>query len=59
MILSYNTTGLVGKFKVMAEVDNIPNTDSTYALHGTSVGAFNKILKLPPIDKNQSYFILL
>lgn len=44
MILAYNTSGIVGKFKVKAAVDEVPNGYASF--NGVSVGAFNKILKL-------------
>ena len=61
MVLTYNTSGLVGLFKVQAAVDQIPNTQGccdslTSAL---TVGAFHKILKLKPISANSSYFLLI
>lgn len=58
--MSYNTSGVVGKFKVMAAVDEMPSGKDNYKyIHGITVGAFNKILKLPPISSNSSYFILI
>jgi hypothetical protein len=57
MVLSYNTSGVVGKFKVKAAVDEIPNGYSY--MTGVSVGAFNKILKLQPIQNTSSYYILI
>jgi hypothetical protein len=57
MVLTYNTSGLVGKFKIKAAVDGIPNGYSS--LTGVSVGAFNKILKLQPIQNTSDYYILI
>ena len=45
----------------MAAVDGIPNTEGccleTY--DAMTVGAYHKILKLPPINANHSYNILV
>jgi hypothetical protein len=57
MVLTYNTSGLVGKFKVKAAVDEVPNGYST--ISGVSVGAFNKIVKLQPIQNTSNYYILI
>lgn len=57
MVLTYNTSGLVGRFKMKAAVDEIPNGYT--ALTGSTVGAFNKILKLAPIQNTSTYFILI
>lgn len=57
LVLTYNTSGVVGKFKIKASIDNIPNgyTGQT----GVSIGAFNKILKLEPISNISVYYILI
>jgi hypothetical protein len=57
MVLTYNTSGLVGKFKIKAAVDEVPNGYS--GLSSITVGAFNKILKLSPIQNTSNYFILI
>jgi len=61
MVLSYNTSGLVGKFKAQAAVDQIPNTKSCcdVQIFASTVGAFNKIMKLPPIAVNSTYYLLI
>lgn len=61
MVMSYNTSGLVGKFKTQATIDEIPNsvTYGKNSIVGITVGAFNKILKLKPIDANSSYYVLI
>jgi hypothetical protein len=61
MVLSYNTTGQVGVFKAEAAVDQIPNSEGCCLgkINAVTVGAFNKIMKLPPITANQTYFILI
>jgi hypothetical protein len=61
MVLSYNTSGLVGKFKAQAAVDQIPNTEGCcdVQIFASTVGAFNKIMKLPPIAINSTYYLLI
>lgn len=60
MVLTYNTSGQVGVFKAEAAIDTIPNSQTaTWKISAITVGAFNKILKLPPIPSNQSYYILI
>ena len=57
MVLTYNISGVVGKFQIKANVDNIPNGYT--GLSGVSIGAFNKILKLEPISNTSVYYILI
>jgi hypothetical protein len=57
LVLSYNTSGVVGKFQIKANIDNIPNGYT--GLSGTSIGAFNKILKLEPISNSSVYYVLI
>jgi len=51
MVLSYNNSGLVGKFQAEAAIDQIPNTQDccNRSFIASTVGAFNKIMKLEPI----------
>ena len=57
MVMTYNTSGIVGKFKVKVAVDQVPNGYSL--ISGVSVGAFNKIVKLQPIQNTSDYYILI
>ena len=61
MVLSTDTAGLAGRYKVIASLDSIPTVNSTYVntLSGTSVGAFNKIVKLPAINSSQVYYVMI
>ncbi len=61
MVLSYNTSGTVGMFKAEAAVDQIPNSQGCCDVrhYAVTVGAFNKVMKLPPIGANQTYYILI
>ena len=61
MVLTYNTSGAVGKFRVKAALNQIPSGDTPYysTYVGVSVGAFSKILKLPPVSPNDTYYILI
>jgi len=61
MVMTYNTTGQVGMFKIEAAVDEMPNSEGCCkeVRYGQTVGAFNKVLVLPVIKKDQSYYILI
>ena len=61
MVMTYNTSGQVGLFKVEAAVDQIPNSEDCCdeLLVAQTVGAFSKVLKIPRIDVNSSYYILI
>ena len=51
----------MGKFKAQAAVDQIPNTEACcdVQIFASTVGAFNKIMKLPPIAINSTYYLLI
>lgn len=57
MVLTYNTTGAVGRFKIKAALDDVPKGFT--AINGLTVGAFNKILKLQPIQNTSTYYVLI
>ena len=61
MIMTYNTSGKVGQFRVLAAVDQVPNSQGCCDVmyEAKTVGAFNKVLKMPSIEVNQVYYVLI
>jgi len=56
--MEYNTSAKVGRFNLKA-TRNSNSSNTVFESSASSVGAFSKILKLPPINSTEEYLILV
>ena len=54
----YNTSAMVGQFNLKA-TRNGKSFNTVFERSASSVGAFSKILKLPPINSTEEYLLLV